>query len=109
MNEQFYEYCCCHSIVAIFAVLTANRTFIYADVGRPGILEDSTIHEWSMSKSNINTGKWLGAAIPDLVLSNIPFRLYLADPSALAQNVTMIKKNCQFSTPGCQPAAVTAG
>lgn len=92
-DGQFYEYRCYkeHPSVVIFAVVTANRRFIYVDVGRPGVLGDSTIYDRSMLRSNIDSEKWMGAAILDLVVSSIPIRPYLMGYCAFTLNVNMMK------------------
>lgn len=91
--DQFYEYRCYkgYTSVVIFAVATANRRFIYADIGRPGVLGDSTIYSRSSLKRNIDDKTWLGDGIPDLVISGIPVRPYLVGDCAFTLDKNMMK------------------
>ncbi len=61
----------------IFAVASANRKFIYADVGRPGVLGDATIFERSTLSKISTQEKWLSGDIPPLNVGNIEVRPYL--------------------------------
>lgn len=92
-DEQFYEYRCYQEYpgVVIFAVVTANRRFIYADVEQSGILGDFTIHERRTLKSNIQLSKWVVAAIPDLFVSRVPISPYLIGDYAFKLNINMMK------------------
>lgn len=78
-NEQFYEYRCYkgYPSIVIFAVVDAHVCFLYADTGRSGVLGDATIFERSTLKKNIDHGNWLGAGIPDLIISGVNVRPFL--------------------------------
>lgn len=91
--DQFYEYRCYKGFTSIvlFAVCTADRKFTYIDVGRPGVLGDSTIFQRSSLKRNIDDGKWLGSAIPDLNISDVTVRPYLIGDCAFSLQTYMMK------------------
>eukprot|EP00737_Agarophyton_chilense_P005228 gb/GEZJ01007528.1/.p1 GENE.gb/GEZJ01007528.1/~~gb/GEZJ01007528.1/.p1 ORF type:complete len:114 (-),score=5.75 gb/GEZJ01007528.1/:352-693(-) len=71
--------------------LTANKKFIYADIGRPGVLGDSTIYDRSSLKRNIDEGLGLGAQITVLRLADIAIRPYLLGDCAFTLNMNMLK------------------
>lgn len=50
--------------------------FTFLDVGRPGVLGDSTIFDQSTLHKNISESVWLGADVPDLGTAGIMERPY---------------------------------
>jgi len=96
-QEQFYEYRCYkgYPSIIIFPVVSADRRFIFADVGRPGFLGDSTIYSSSELKRKIDSKEWLGSSIPDLTIANVPVRPYLVEDCALTLDGNMMKSSSQ--------------
>ena len=96
-DQQFYEYRCYkgYPSVVVFAVSTADRRFTFVDIGRPGVLGDSTIYSLSELKRNIDMGHWLGETIPDLSIANVPVRPYLMGDCAFTLDCNMMKSSSQ--------------
>ena len=96
-EEQYYEYRGYkgYPSIGIFAVATANRKFTFVDVGRPGVLSDSTVYSYSDLKRNIDDGKWLGDSIPDLMVAGVPVRPYLIGDCAFTLSTNMLKSSSQ--------------
>lgn len=68
----------------LFALSTADRRFIYADVGNPGVLGDSTLFERSHLKSVLTTGEWCGETVPSLYIDGIEVRPYVISDCAFS-------------------------
>ena len=92
-DEQFYEYRCYkgYPSIVLFAVSTADRKFIYVDVGRPGVLGDSSIYTRSSLKRNIDENIWLGDDIPSLNTAGVPVRPYIIVDCAFSLDFHMMK------------------
>lgn len=92
-TQQFYEYRCYkgYPSVVIFATCTADRRITFADVGRPGVLGDSTIFERSALRAKIREGAWLGTETPDLVVGDVKIRPYLMGDCAFTLDTFMMK------------------
>ena len=91
-SSQYYEYRCYKGFesLVLFAVSSADRKIIYADVGQPGVLGDSTIFERSVLHQMITSGKWL-ANIPSLYIGDIEVRPYLLGDCAFSLAKHMMK------------------
>ena len=89
--HQYFEYRNYKSYASfvIFAVASADRRFIYAIVGCPGVLGDTTIFNTSDLKRLIDDGRWIGTDVPSLQIGNVHVRPYLMDDCAfvLARNM----------------------
>ena len=72
-DEQFYDYRCYRGYpsIVLFPVSTADRRFIYADVGRPGVLGDSTIYSMLTLKRNTEEKVWFGDDVSSLFISGV--------------------------------------
>ena len=92
-DEQFYEYRCYKGYPSIvpFAVSTADRKFIYVDVGRPGVLDDSSIYTRSSLKRNIDNNIWLGDDVPSLHIAGVPVRPDIIGDCAFFLDIHMMK------------------
>ena len=72
-------------------VSTADRRFIYVDVGRPGLLGDSTIYSMSTLTKNIEENVRLGDDVPSLCIAGVPIRPYLIGDCAFALDIHLMK------------------
>lgn len=92
-SEQFYEYRCYKGFASIvlFACCTSNRRFTFVDIGRPGVLGDSSIFERSMLKKNIDDGVWLGAEIDNMDIAGVKVRPYLMGDCAFSLSINVMK------------------
>lgn len=57
-QSQRFEYGCYKGFTSfvLFRVCDADRRYLYADVGWPGVLEDATIYERSVLRERIESG-----------------------------------------------------
>ena len=75
-KEQYYEYRNYKRFqsLVLFALSTANRRIIYADVGHSGVLGDSTIFQRSRLRTVMTREEWPSSHIPSLYIGDIEVR-----------------------------------
>lgn len=77
--------------MVLFVVCDANRRFIYADVGLPAVLGDSSIYESSRIRTFIENGKCLGVEVLPLMVGGVAVRPCLMGDCAFALGANMMK------------------
>eukprot|EP00171_Calliarthron_tuberculosum_P005587 IDg5587t1 len=94
-RSQFYEYRCYKGFesIIIFALASSDRRIIYADIGNPGVLSDSTLYERSTLRFMLSTGQWCGADIPSLFIDGIEIRPYIMGDGAFSLS-SQVMKTC---------------
>jgi len=94
-ETQFYEYRCYkgYANIVLFAVATAERRFTFVDIGRPGVLGDSTIYNASELRRNIDSGRWLRESIPSFNIANVAVCPYLTGDCAFTLDKNMMKSS----------------
>lgn len=92
-KDQFYEYRCYKGFesIIVFALSSADRRILYADVGNPGVMSDSTLYERSRIHHLIHSGKWCRASVPSFTISGTETRPYIMGDSAVALSPKLMK------------------
>lgn len=92
-SSQFYEYRCYKGFesVIIFALASADRRIIYADIGSPGVMSDSTLYERSNLRKMMDSGQWCGSDIPSLFIDGIEVRPYIMGDGAFTLSSQLMK------------------
>lgn len=91
--QQLYEYRGYkgYPIIVLFAIVSADRLFLFVDILNPGVLGDCTLLERSKLKNNTDDGVLLGELVPDLVIAEVPVLPYLIVDCAFCLDVHMMK------------------
>ena len=78
-REQYYEYRCYKGFesIVLFVLSAANRGILYADIGYPGALRDSTILQKSELYTLLTSDEWLCPYIPSLQIRDMEIRPYV--------------------------------
>lgn len=74
---------------------SADRRFLYADVGYPGVLSDSTIFERSKLREMIHSEQWPGPIVPTLQVGSVGIRPYIIGDGAFSLSKYMMKTSFQ--------------
>lgn len=77
-SAKYYEYRCYKGFesMILFSLVSSDRTIIYADVGSPGILSDSTLFDRSKLRCIMESGTWPSSGTPPLKIGYIVVRPY---------------------------------
>lgn len=78
-KAQYYEYRCykAYESFFLFALSTADRRIIYAEVVNSGSMSDSTLFERRKLRSILSGDTWFGTKVPSIFHDGIEIRLYL--------------------------------
>lgn len=81
---------------------TAERRFLFVDVGRPGVLCDSSVYSATELKGDIDYRTWL-VETAKLQIANVPESPYLMGDCAFTLDKSMIKSSSQAKN-HCKPS-----
>lgn len=92
-QDQFYEYRCYKGFqsIVVLALSSADRRIIYAYVGNPGVMSDSTLYERSKLHHLIQSGMWCGQDIPSMKIGGVDIRPYIMGDGAFALTPRLMK------------------
>eukprot|EP00171_Calliarthron_tuberculosum_P003968 IDg3968t1 len=91
--SQFYEYRCYKGFesLILFALSSADRRIIYADIGAPGVLGDSTLFDRSKLKQKLFSRQWPGYFVPLLSIGDITVAPYIMGDGAFSLSKHVMK------------------